>query len=276
MQPKFRSDEIYLLFGKSKSGKTKLGEFFAFNFKNVVVYETLLKPKNYLNLQNLKQTRNIADIALATQTKEGGSIPFYPKVKFYPVQLTDDAFDQFVNALFKRRDSFVIIEEASLIFPNNKKPTQVAQGFLRAGGHDWALGQAYLTQRIGDLNKLLLVQLNHAFFFRTNISNDLDYIQDNFGERTAEIIANLKHVDDSTNPEDHEFLYAKDMLPVAKGYLDGNALKFTEMIDSDSNQEKEEEIEIVQDEKIEDSSVRPMPKAIQHSPRPERPQAKET
>lgn len=117
---------------------------------------------------------------------------------------------------------------------------------MRAGGHDWALGQAYLTQRVGDLNKLLLVQLNHAFFFRTNISNDLDYIKDNFGNQATEIISNLRHVDDSTDPQDHEFLYVKDFLPVAVGYLQGNEIKFTKLLNNND------------DKKIKNSEMRSM------------------
>jgi hypothetical protein len=248
----FRSDEVYLFFGKSKSGKTQLASYFASQFSSVVVYETLLKPKNYLSVSGIKETKLINDISLVTKLKDGKVIPFYKKIKFYPMSLKEIFFDQFISALFKRRDTFVILEEAQLLFRIGKNPSELVQGFLRAGGHDWALGQAFLTQRIGDLNKIVLTQLNHAFIFKTSVPNDLEYIEDCFGNHAKEIVENLRTIGESTRPEDHEFLYIRDFEPVAIGYLNGNELKFTEQIKYDNFDKT----------KVEDSGVRSMPEEI--------------
>ena len=239
----FRSDEVYLVLGKSKSGKTELASYFARNFKSVVIYETLLK-KNYMNIHGIKSTANPKDISLFQKQGEKGKapLPFYMKIKFY---LRDHLtlLDPVITELFKRRDTFFILEESQMLFRIGKNPSQVQTAMLRAGAHDWAIGQCYLTQKISDLNKIVLTQMNHCFFFQTWLKNDIDYICENFGEQCRDILPRLRHVEND-NPADHEFLYVRDSIPRFIGYLDGNQIKIVRSIEQEvnpttANEEKE-------------------------------------
>lgn len=225
----FRSDHVYILFGKSNSGKTHLAGYIANNLPSVAIFETLLKRTTYRNIANLKNTFNVKDISLCDVTNDAKQKPFYPKIRFYPRDLDNETIDSFCTELLKRRDTLGIFEETQMIFPNRKNPSKTQTMLLRAGGHDWAVGQVYMTQRISDCNKLTHAQYNHAFFFKCTLSNDLDYIEENWGSTVRNEIPKLRH-QINNNPQDHEFVYCNDQDYAAVCYLDGNQIKTVRML----------------------------------------------
>lgn len=107
---------------------------------------------------------------------------------------------ELITVVLKEGKEFIVIDDFDILFQNRLDDEDRALKILLVSGRHASIGWLVIARRTQDISKLMLKQATKLFFFQTNLYLDLQIIQSMFGDKAAQIVANL-------NWNNHECLF---------------------------------------------------------------------
>jgi hypothetical protein len=117
--------------------------------------------------------------------------PWYFRISYQPGPNLEEDYKWVLNTLWVQDcDKLLVCDEFHLICPNNAG-TPDTEMMLRFARHD-KLGFVGVSQRIADVHKLFTSSCRMSVLFWTQEARDLDAIRDRWGQKVADMVANLR------------------------------------------------------------------------------------
>jgi len=183
---KIRTDDIIVICGKRREGKSKFLKWLVKNFKRRIIWD--------VNHEHKTMGFNIHyPYMVEEQWKRG-----ITRIVFQPFSKTDEDFEKFLEAIYNFNNFVLIIEEVEKYADSYHMPTTLKK-FIDTGRHK-GVGIVATLRRPARTHKDLLSNADHIFMFHQHLQIDVDYLKEWVGDKASEISNlpkfNYLHYDD--------------------------------------------------------------------------------